>query len=203
MVTIYRGEQEDRVAVRLPEHAEGSQRRLGQRHVAILGPFATMNVDHHALAVEITDLEIHRFPDPQPQGVSRPDEGLQPLSPSSVDDLEDLGLGDHFGQGFHVVQLGLIEDVPLARASRTIKELDPAQQDALGPRGNLFVHDLVQQKPAKVRLVDRVRWLLAEIRQFSDGANIAINGSFGFPGQLQIFDQLAVPLSFEVFAGSW
>ncbi len=149
MITACGGEQEDRVAMRLPENAEGSQRRSGQRHVAILGPFAAMNVDHHSLTVEITNLQIDRFSDSQSEGVGRPDEGLHSPGLAGVDDLEDLGLGDHFGQGLGVVEPGLIEHVPLARASRAIKELDPTEQDALGSRGNLFVNDLVKQKRAK------------------------------------------------------
>ncbi len=150
MIPAFGGKQEDRVAMGLPEGSQCRQGGSGQRDVAILGPFAAMDVDHHSLAVEITDLQVDRFADSQAEGVSRPDEGFQSERLASVDDLEDLRLGDHFGQRLDVVELGLIEHVPISGASRAIEELDPAQQHRLRARRNVLVNDLMQQELANI-----------------------------------------------------
>ena len=53
--------------MRRPVIAEDRQRALGQRQVAILGTLATMDVDHHAFGIEITDLQVQSFFQSQPE----------------------------------------------------------------------------------------------------------------------------------------
>ena len=90
-----------------------------------------MDVDHHALAVDVADLKVDRFADPQSQRVGGPDESFQPQRFAGVDDLENLGLGDDFGQRAGVVEFGVFEDIPVAFAGVAIEELDAAEQYAL------------------------------------------------------------------------
>lgn len=43
--------------------------RLRQRDIAILGALAAVDMDHHALAIDIGDFEIKSFVKPQTAGV--------------------------------------------------------------------------------------------------------------------------------------
>lgn len=58
-----------RMAVGQPIAAQELQGRLGKRDVAILGAFATVDMDHHALAIDIGDFEMESFVQPQAAGV--------------------------------------------------------------------------------------------------------------------------------------
>ena len=55
------GEEEARVAVGHPIAAEQIEGRWGKRDVAILGALSTMDMDHHAAAVDIGDFEVETF----------------------------------------------------------------------------------------------------------------------------------------------
>ena len=162
-----------------------------------------MNVDHHSLGVQVTDFQMDRFPDPQSQGVGRPDERFHSPGPAGVDDLEDLGLGDNFGQRFDVIQFGLLEHLPLSRAGGAKEELDSTEKHTLRSGSDVPLDDVVQQKRPKFRRVDLMRRFLVEVSQLADGPHVTINGSLGFARQLQVFDQFAVPISFEILAGCW
>ena len=48
----------------LTEHGEGPWR---QRHVTIFGPLTTVNVDHHPGTIDVADLEVETFLEPQAQ----------------------------------------------------------------------------------------------------------------------------------------
>jgi hypothetical protein len=65
------GENPDGVAVSFPVLAEQVQGRTGQRQVAILAPFAAMDVDQLAGAVDVADLEVRAFLQAQAAGVDR------------------------------------------------------------------------------------------------------------------------------------
>ena len=41
----------------------------GQRHVAVLGALAAMHMDHHPLAVDVGDVQIKRFMQPEAAGI--------------------------------------------------------------------------------------------------------------------------------------
>ncbi len=109
-----------------------------------------MNVDHHALGVQVTDFQMDGFPDPQSQGVGRPDERFHSPGSAGVDELKDLGLGDDFGERFDVIQFGLLEHIPFPRAGGAKEELDPTEQHRLSARGDFPLDDVVQQKLREV-----------------------------------------------------
>ena len=57
------------MAVSAPIAAQQPQSGLRQRDVAILGALAAVDMDHHALTVDIGDFEMERFVKPQAAGV--------------------------------------------------------------------------------------------------------------------------------------
>ena len=88
-------------------------------------------------------LQADGLADSQSECIGGPEEGLQSQCLAGVDQLKDLGLRDHLRQRSGIVQPGLIEDLPLARAAGSIEKLDAAEQDALGARSDLLFNDLV------------------------------------------------------------
>jgi len=63
------GEEEARVAVGHPIAAEQIEGRWGKRDVAILGALSTVDMDHHAGAVDIGDFEVETFMESQAAGI--------------------------------------------------------------------------------------------------------------------------------------
>ena len=49
------------MAMSEPVLAQPMEGRLGQRDVAVLGALAAVDMDHHALAVDVADLQVQRF----------------------------------------------------------------------------------------------------------------------------------------------
>jgi hypothetical protein len=62
-------EEQAGVAVGEPVAAQEMESRLGQREVAILGALATVDMDHHALTVDVGDFEVQAFVKAQATGV--------------------------------------------------------------------------------------------------------------------------------------
>ena len=169
----------------------------GQGEIAVLCPFATMDVDHHPLAVEIANLEVDRFSDPQPERVAGPEEGLHAQSLAGIDKLKDLSLRDHLGQRVDVVDFRLVEDLPLARTGDAMEELDSRKSDALGTRGD-FAFDNEMQQVAPHRLLgDFIGRFAVKLGALPDSADIAIEGSLRLTGKTQILAQLLIEIPFE------
>src|SRR5262245_36016879 len=63
------GEEKPRMAVRTPILAEQMKSSLRQRDVTVLSTLAAVDVDHHALAVDIGDFEMAAFVKTQATGI--------------------------------------------------------------------------------------------------------------------------------------
>jgi len=64
------------MAVAPPMMAQDGEGRSRQRHEAVLGALAAMDVDHHALAVDVGDLQMLRFLQAKATRVDRAQEGV-------------------------------------------------------------------------------------------------------------------------------
>lgn len=78
-----------------------------------------MNVNHHSLRIDTTDLQVNRFADSQTQCVGRPQKRFESKGASGVDDLKDLRLGDDFWECEDSAEFSLVERLPVSRASRS------------------------------------------------------------------------------------
>lgn len=58
-----------KMAMSEPVLAQQMEGRLGQRDVAVLGALTAVDMDHHALAVDVGDFEMPRFVKAQATGV--------------------------------------------------------------------------------------------------------------------------------------
>ena len=57
------------MAVGAPIAAQQMKSRLRQRDIAVLGALAAVDMDHHALTIDIGDFEMEGFVKPQAAGV--------------------------------------------------------------------------------------------------------------------------------------
>ncbi len=96
MVAAFCRKEPDGVKMRDPELTHRLQCRIGQRQVAVFASHAAMNANHHSLAVDVAELQVDRFADPQAERVSGTAKGLHAQGLIRVDDLPDLRSGDDF-----------------------------------------------------------------------------------------------------------
>src|SRR6056297_1520831 len=132
VITSFGGKEKPRMAMGFPMTAEPVQSFLRQWHVAIFGSFAAMNVEHHAFATDVTDLQVAGFFDSESHGVDGPVEQGDPLDTASVDDVVDLLDGEDFGEGLGLLEFHRGERLPVPLASPRVEELDAGEGDADG-----------------------------------------------------------------------
>ena len=122
-------EQPDRVAMRDPILAEHGQGPRRQRHVAVLGALATMDMDDHPRAVDVADLQIQTFLETQPQRVDGPEEGLVVWRAHGVDQAPHFGDAQDVGQALGPGDVEVLEGEPVARDGMGVEEDDAAGGD--------------------------------------------------------------------------
>ena len=122
-------EQPDRVAMRHPVLAEHSQGLRRERHVAIFGALAAMNMDDHPRAVDVADLEIQTFLETQPQRVDGPEVGFVVRSTHGVDETTNFRDAQDIRQGLGSGKADVPESLPVARDGVGVEEDDAAGSD--------------------------------------------------------------------------
>jgi hypothetical protein len=75
--------------------AQCVQQRGRQHHVPILAPFALLNPEGHALAVDGGGREPHGFGDAQARGVTRGQDDTMLVTRHGIEQLADLGPTQH------------------------------------------------------------------------------------------------------------
>ena len=166
-------------------------------------PFASMNVNHHPLAVDVADLQVDHFADSQPQRVGGPKKTLQAKRTGRVDHLKDLVLRDDFGERDDARDLGLLEDFPLSGAGGSVEELDGREDDALSSRGGFNVNDLVQEVNADVVLGEFLRRRFVEIGEMAYFPDVTVDRPFLHSRQTEVLDEFVEPFSLEERRGFW
>jgi len=126
------GEEEARMTVGHPIAAEQVEGGLRERHVAIFGALPTVDMDHHAAAIDIGDFEVETFVESQAAGIDGGKIGV-------ILECFDLGKnGSDFFNAKNGRESSLIlgsedsENVPVSLEDVFIEEADSAIADAHG-----------------------------------------------------------------------
>ena len=115
-----------------PVLAEQREGLLRQRHRAILRPFAVTYVDDHPGTVNIGNLQVGAFLQPQATGIDGAQTGSRARQPHTLEDRV------HFLQAEDDREFVLLgwphegQDGPFPLESTFVEELDAAQRDGAG-----------------------------------------------------------------------
>ena len=93
------------------QHGEG---RRWQGNPALLGTLSPVDMKHHGPGVDIGDLEMLRFLEPQPTGVDRGQEGMVVRRAHAGEESSDLVSGEDDGEFMLAPGVDEGEGVPLA-----------------------------------------------------------------------------------------
>ena len=97
-----------------PVFAEGLERARRQRDEAVLGALAAVDVDHHAGAVDVADLEVEALGEPEAERVDGPEIGAVVGRADGGDEAADLVDGEDVGEAFLPLDAEPCEGGPVA-----------------------------------------------------------------------------------------
>ena len=80
-----------------PVGAEHLERLVGEGDQAVLVALATAAMDQHSSGVDVGDLQMKGFLQPQSERIDGPEEASQPRLADGIDELIDFGDGQHRG----------------------------------------------------------------------------------------------------------
>lgn len=183
-----RREQPHRMAVGGPIRAEEYEGRLGQRPIAVLGPFATPHVDKHAGTLNIGHLEVGAFLQAQPTGIDGTQTGAVARQPDTLEDsahflhTQDdrellLPWGTDKGEGR-----------PFPFEGRLVEELDAAEGNGTGRAGVVFDVLDIQERVPELFLSHLGRRLVVMFGQLAHGPDIHLLGPLRQTAELKVFD---------------
>lgn len=188
------GKEEARVAVGHPIAAEQMEGGLRERHVAIFGALSTVDMDHHAVAVDIGDFEMESFVKPQAAGVDGGKIGIV---------LEGFDLGKN-GSDFFNAKNGrepsLIlgsedsEDVPVSLEDVLVEKAYPAIADPHGIGGPVINVFPLEEIVLEFLLGDQIGCFAIELGQHANGAGVGLLSPFPFAVELKGLDRSVIPL---------
>jgi hypothetical protein len=96
-------------AIMFPQRGQ----QVGAEHdIAIFASLASLNMDHHALAVDIGNLETGQFGPPHSSAVQRHQNGVMKRAGRGVDQTGDFVLTQNDGQLYPLLWVGGLFDVP-------------------------------------------------------------------------------------------
>ena len=101
-----------------------------------LGALATMHVDDHSLAVDVADLQIQTFLEPQPQRVDGPEERLVVRRAHGVDEAAHFGDAQDVRQALGSGDAEVLEGGPVAGDGMGVEEDEAAGGDLQRAGGN-------------------------------------------------------------------
>ncbi len=131
-VSAHGWEEELRMVVSLPIVAEQVEGGLGERDVAILGSFPTVDMDHHAGGVDIGDLEMETLVKSKAAGVYGGEISIVLRSLDFGQNASDFFPAENSWKSSFVLGSEDSEDVPVALEDVLVEEADSAIADAQG-----------------------------------------------------------------------
>jgi len=187
-------EEEAEVTVGGPIASEQLEGGKGERDVAILGPLATVDMDHHAGGIDIGDFEMETFVESQAAGIDGGKIGII---------LEGFDLGKN-GSDFFTAENGRkasfglgtedSEDVPVSLEDVFEEEADAAIADAHGIGRPVIDVLSVEEIVLELLFGDQIGGFAVELGEHADGAGVGLLSPFPLAIELKSLDRFVIPL---------
>jgi hypothetical protein len=92
-----------------PEFVEQS---WTEQHVAVLAAFTTLDVNHHALTVDVANFQTREFGTPESGAVERHQQSAMQGRASRIDESRDFFVTEDRGQVKGLLRVGRLRDAP-------------------------------------------------------------------------------------------
>jgi hypothetical protein len=145
-----------------------------------------MNMDDHSRTVDVADLQIQAFLEPQPQRVDGPEEGLVVRRAHGVDQTPRFSDAQDVGQALGSGDMEALKGEPVAWDGMRVEEYDAACGDLQRAGRILSLILEIEQVLTQFRFGNLVGRLAEVCGELPDGAEVHLLRTFGETGQLQI-----------------
>ena len=107
--------------------AELFEQNGAEHHVAVLAALAALDVNHHAPAIDVGDLEARQFRIPHAGGVKGHEDGAVERRARRIDELCYLFLAENRGQAMRLLSVGSVSDAPRSLQRLNVEEAQGTQ----------------------------------------------------------------------------
>jgi hypothetical protein len=145
-----------------------------------------VDVDEHAGAVDVAELEVEGFRHAQPQGVDRPEVGLIVQGMGGVDHAVDFLAAQHVGQGVGARDAEVLEQRPVARHDTAVEEADAVEGLSEGGSRPLLLVLEVEEVLAQLGFADLVGRASDVLGEQADRTQVGFLGALAEAGDLQV-----------------
>ena len=191
-------EEKTGMAVGTPVLAQQMKSGVGQRDIAVLGALAAMDMDHHALAIDIGDFQMKSFVKAQTAGVDGGEIDVVVEGFDAGQNASEFIDAQDSGQAVFVLSPQDREDVPIAHQNVDVKKANPAVADAHGlgrPAVDVFSMEKVV---LQLRFRDKIGSLVIELREHTNCAGVGFLSGFSFPIELQHCHHALIPIVHKI-----
>ncbi len=193
-ISAHGGEEESRMAVGEPIAAEKVESGLGERGVAILGPLAPVDMDHHASGVDIGGFKMESFVKSQAAGVYGGEIGIVLKGFDAGQNVSDFFNAKDGWKSSFILGSEDAESVPVALEDVLEEEAYPAIADPHGIGRPLISVFPPQEIVLKLLLVNEIRRFAVKLDEHAQGPCIGLLCTFPFAVQLESLDHSVIPL---------
>ena len=121
----------------LPVLTKFLQQFRTEHHVAVFASLATLDVKHHALAIDVADFQVGQFRAPYSGGVERQQQSAMEGSAGRLNELSNFFLAEDRWQAMVLFRIGSLGDAPGSVERLTVKEPQGCQTNRDATRRQL------------------------------------------------------------------
>ena len=192
------GEEPGRVSMRFPIGSQESQGVLGQGDVAVFGALASVDMDLEALAIDIGDLKVEGFVQPESQARDGGEGDLVVQGCGRREETSDL-LGTEEGwESVFGLRANERQGVPVAFEDVLVEESDATGADAHGSWGKAIAVFAVQEVGLKLLFGDHVGRFAIALSQQAYRTDIGLLGTLPLATELKHSDHLLTQWGHEI-----
>ena len=170
-----------------PVRAEFFEQDRAEHHVAVLATLAALDVENHALAVHVADLQASQLRVPNASRVESHEHGAIKGSRSGVDELRDLFLTENGGQAVALLGIGSVSNTPRLLQRLNVEKPQGAQMVGHGTGRQLLHREELGLVLPNVLPTQAVRRRVEVLCESFHEADVALCGSLRVMTTLEFF----------------
>jgi hypothetical protein len=165
------------------------QQVRAEHNIAIFASLASLNMDHHALTVDIGDLEVGQFGSPHSSAVQRRQDGVMKRTRCSVDQTGNFVLAQNDRQLYPPFGVWRFFDVPRSFQGLGEEETEGGDSLAHGVVGEFADTEHVCCKFADFLRAELIRRAVEMACEILNGMQVGTRGSLCVITTLEFFER--------------
>jgi hypothetical protein len=159
-----------------------------KHHVSVFAPLAAFDVNHHALAVDVPELQVHRLFVPGPGGIERHQQSAMERSGGRIDELSNFFLTEDRRQAMGPFWIRSVCEAPMPSESLDVEEPQGRQTDPNRARRQLPFLEQLGLILTNVLRAQAVRGTVESSSKILDGVHVT---AYSFARVISTLDSIS------------